>query len=170
MSDDRLPAKHLSLLATLVDETLARVGYDVAAATEATTTLSPATAGCSTRRPRPTSYATRLNTCWRQTSRDRLSPSYQVNRSSSTSMAVRAATPARRERVPSLWTPRRPNSLVLAAQSALTRGTTPPSTSYSTSDLRAPCSVRASPSGGLDRLADSHPRCLGWQCSNRVGC
>ena len=35
VTDDPLPAEHLSPLATLVDEVLARVGYEVAAATEA---------------------------------------------------------------------------------------------------------------------------------------
>ena len=35
MTDDPLPAEHLSPLATLVDEVLARVGYEVATATEA---------------------------------------------------------------------------------------------------------------------------------------
>ena len=35
MTDERLPAEHLSPLAALVDEVLARVGYEVAAATDA---------------------------------------------------------------------------------------------------------------------------------------
>ncbi|ARS89046.1 ribonuclease HI family protein [Natrarchaeobaculum aegyptiacum] len=35
MSDDRLPAEHCSPLATLVDEVLARVGYEMATATDA---------------------------------------------------------------------------------------------------------------------------------------
>jgi len=35
VTDERLPAEHLSPLATLVDEVLARVGYEMAAATDA---------------------------------------------------------------------------------------------------------------------------------------
>jgi len=35
VTDDRLPAEHLSPLATLVDEVLARVGYEMATATDA---------------------------------------------------------------------------------------------------------------------------------------
>ena len=45
MTDDRLPAEHLSPLATLVDEVLARVGYDVAAATDAINDAVPGYGG-----------------------------------------------------------------------------------------------------------------------------
>nr|WP_066384338.1 hypothetical protein [Halalkalicoccus paucihalophilus] len=45
MTDDSLPAEHLSPLATLVDEVLAGVGYEVAAATDAIDDVVPGYGG-----------------------------------------------------------------------------------------------------------------------------